>query len=181
MTEDLHFSLEPQVQELGVLLREGTAQWRKKETAEAEQKILKAAQLRCELSATAEHLLQNYDIDFQKLDRMLAETLNNMAIINFEQGRAEPALELATRALELFVTVNHKDGYFSTLDLLKEIYVELNKDDRAVLLEPGFNATGSITASLASTSAEQKPKKRQAAKKEDASTKPAKKSTSKKK
>ncbi len=130
MIEDLRINLEPRVRELGTLVKEGTAEWRNKEPLQAEQKFLRAAALRGQLGQTADDLLQNYNIDLQKVDKILAETLNNFAVINLDHNRPDRALELATNALDLILKLEHFDQeYFNTLDILKEIHAELNRED----------------------------------------------------
>lgn len=133
MTDDFQFTVTPRVRELGSLVREGTAEWRK-EPVEAEQKFLQAANLREKLAQTAYELIDSEDLDLQKVDRILAETLNNFAVINLDNNRPERALELATRALELLLKLQQYDQTFlDTLDLLKEIHTRLNLDDVGLL------------------------------------------------
>lgn len=136
MPEDLQATVGPRVRELDALMKEANNQWRN-ETRTAEQKFLRAAELRSQLAQTAESLLEQSDLDLQKVDRILAETLNNFSVMNLESNRPDRALELATKALDLLLNLEQFDqAYFDTMDLLKEIHTQLNQDDQDLIPTP---------------------------------------------
>lgn len=135
MTESTNLNLGPKFLELDALVKEGTTEWRNKETIKAEQKFLRAAEVRGQLYKNAE--IDNLNIDLQKVDRILSGTLNNFAVINLENQRNERALELASRGLELLQKAESFDqDYFDMLALLKEIHERINEVESASMPKP---------------------------------------------
>lgn len=136
MTQSNNLTLGPKFLELNALVKEGTTEWRNKESIKAEQKFLRAAEVRGQLYSTGTEVGE-VDVDMQKVDKILSGTLNNFAVINLENNRTERALELANRALELLQKAESFDEeYFETLDLLKEIHEQINKAESASMPKP---------------------------------------------
>ncbi|MBY0547720.1 MAG: hypothetical protein K2W95_10525 [Candidatus Obscuribacterales bacterium] len=153
MTVSNNLNLGPKFLELDALVKEGTTEWRNKEAIKAEQKFLRAAEVRGQLYTNNE--IDNLNLDLQKVDKILSGTLNNFAVINLENQRNERALELASRGLELLQKAESFDQeYFDTLDLLKEIHEKINEVESASMPKPTIKpvttkkTTGSIAIPL---------------------------------
>lgn len=158
MTVSNNLNLGPKFLELDALVKEGTSEWRNKETIKAEQKFLRAAEVRGQLYTNNE--IDSLNLDLQKVDKILSGTLNNFAVINLDNQRNERALELASRGLELLQKAeSFEQEYFDTLDLLKEIHEKINEVESASMPKPTIKpvttkkTTGSIAMPVETESA----------------------------
>lgn len=150
MTVSNNLNLGPKFLELDALVKEGTTEWRNKETIKAEQKFLRAAEVRGQLYTNKE--IDSLNLDLQKVDKILSGTLNNFAVINLDNQRNERALELANRGLELLQKAESFDQeYFDTLDLLKEIHEKINEVESASMPKPTIKPVTTKTTTGAQT------------------------------